>query len=195
MTDQTAPLTVYYILAIVLVASSLIGMRLPIAKAAKMVLAWVAIFAIGFSLFTFRSEFSALGDRLYASATGAPVALEGGELRVDMAEDGHFWVTGKVNGESVRFLIDSGASVTTLSADTAAAAGIASSGRRSVVSTANGRIVVAQANAGRLEIGPIARTDFPVNVSDRDGIDILGMNFLSSLDGWRVERGDLVMRP
>ena len=195
MTDQTAPLTVFYILAIVLVASSLIGMRLPIAKAAKMVLAWVAIFAIGFSLFTFRSEFSALGDRLYASATGAPVKLEGGELRVDMAEDGHFWVTGKVNGESVRFLIDSGASVTTLSADTAAKAGIAPSGRRSVVTTANGQIVVALAEAEKLEIGPIARTDFPVNVSDRDGIDILGMNFLSSLDGWRVERGDLVMRP
>ena len=195
MSDTTAPQTIYYLLAIVLVASSLIGMRLPIAKAAKMLLAWVAIFAIGFSLFSFRSEFSALGDRLYASATGAPVELEGGELRVDMAEDGHFWVTGKVNGESIRFLIDSGASTTTMSAESATKAGIVPSGRRSVVNTANGQIVVAQAEAGKLEIGPIQRSDFPVDVSDRDGIDILGMNFLSSLDSWRVERGDLVMRP
>ena len=64
-----------------------------------------------------------------------------------------------------------------------------------MVNTANGQIVVSQANAGRLDIGPIERIDFPVNVSDRDGTDILGMNFLSSLDSWRVERGDLVMRP
>ena len=195
MSDTTAPQTVYYLLAIVLVASSLIGMRMPIGKAAKMALAWVAIFAIGFALFSFRSEFSALGDRLYASATGGPVELEGGELRVDMAEDGHFWVTGRVNGESVRFLVDTGASVTTLSAETAAKAGIVPSGRRTAVNTANGQIIVALAEAGKLEIGPIERVDFPVNVSDRDGINILGMNFLSSLDGWRVERGDLVMRP
>jgi aspartyl protease family protein len=189
------PVAVYYILAIVLVASSLIGMRLSIGKAAKMALAWVAIFTIGFSLFTFRSEFSALGNRLYASAVGAPVELEGGELRVDMAEDGHFWVTGEVNGKRVRFLVDSGASVTTLSAETAAEAGIAPTRRRSVVDTANGQVVVAHAYAGRFEIGSIERTDFPVHVTDRDGVDILGMNFLSSLDSWRVEGRDLVMRP
>ncbi len=189
------PVAVYYILAIVLVASSLIGMRLSIGKAAKMALAWVAIFTIGFSLFTFRSEFSALGNRLYASAVGAPVELEGGELRVDMAEDGHFWVTGEVNGKRVRFLVDSGASVTTLSAETAAEAGIAPTRRRSVVDTANGQVVVAHAFAGRFEIGSIERTDFPVHVTDRDGVDILGMNFLSSLDSWRVEGRDLVMRP
>lgn len=193
--SENGPYVVYYVIGAVFVASALFGMRLPIGKALKMALAWVVIFAIAFALFTFRSEFSALGDRLYASAVGDPVELEGGELRVDMAEDGHFWVRGKVNGKSARFLIDSGASVTTLSASTAADAGIAPTNRRSVVDTANGRIVVAQANATRLEIGPIERTDFPVHVSDRDGTDILGMNFLSSLDSWRVERGDLVMRP
>lgn len=193
--SENGPYVVYYVIGAVFVASALFGMRLPIGKALKMALAWVVIFAITFALFTFRSEFSALGDRLYASAVGDPVELEGGELRVDMAEDGHFWVRGKVNGKSVRFLIDSGASVTTLSASAAAAAGIAPTNRRSVVNTANGQILVAQATAGRLEIGPIARTDFAVNVSDRDGTDILGMNFLSTLDSWRVERGDLVMRP
>ena len=64
-----------------------------------------------------------------------------------------------------------------------------------MVDTANGQIVVALAEAGRFEIGSIERTDFPVHVTDRDGVDILGMNFLSSLDSWRVEGGDLVLRP
>jgi len=188
------PQFTYYVLAIVLVASSLISMRLPIGKAAKMAAAWVLIFVVVFGLFTFKGEFRALGDRLYASAVGAPVE-SGGELRLPMAEDGHFWVRGEVNGKSVRFLVDSGASVTTLSADTASAAGVSTSGRRTMVNTANGQIVVALADVDRLSIGSIEREDFPVNVSDRDGTDILGMNFLSSLDGWRVERGELVMRP
>jgi aspartyl protease family protein len=193
--DGTAISAVYGVLAIVLVGSSLVAMRLPLGKAVKMALAWVAIFGIAFALFTFRSEFKALGNRLYASAMGDPVALAGGEMRIEMAEDGHFWVRGKVNGTNVRFLVDSGASTTTLSAETAAAARVQPSGERRIVNTANGRIVVARATAARLTIGTIERSGFAVDVTSRDSTDILGMNFLSSLDGWRVEKGELVLQP
>ena len=68
MNGDTAGHAIYAALAAMLVASSLIGMRLPIAKVAKMALAWVAIFGVGFVLFSFRSEFSALGSRLRAEA-------------------------------------------------------------------------------------------------------------------------------
>lgn len=191
---DNGPSIVYYILAIVLVGSSLIGMRLPIAKAAKMALAWVAIFAGVFVLFSFRSEFSALGDRLYASAFGTPLE-SGGELRIPMAEDGHFWVRGSVNGESVRFLVDSGASTTTLSAETAREAGVQPTNRQVMVSTANGRVIMSRAYIDRLELGSIDRSEFPVDINPSDDTNILGMNFLSSLSGWRVERGDLVLKP
>lgn len=195
MSEGSAPYAVYNLLAILMVVSSLVAMRLPLGKAAKMAAAWVLIFAVGFALFTFRSEFKAFGNRLYASAFGEPVALEGGELRIEMAEDGHFWARGEVNDVSVRFLVDSGASITTLSAETAAAAGIVPGRRRQAVNTANGQILVAQAEAARLRIGSIERTDFTVAVSDRDSTDILGMNFLSSLGSWRVEGGELILRP
>ena len=192
--SDTGPSFVFYILAIVLVASSLVGMRLPLAKAAKMALAWVAIFGAGFVLFSFRSEFSALGDRLYASAMGTPME-SGGELRIPMAEDGHFWVRASVNGESARFLVDSGASVTTISAATAREAGIVPTRRQSSVNTANGQVLMAHAFADRLEVGSIKRNDFPVNINNQDETNILGMNFLSSLNGWRVEKSDLILRP
>ena len=192
--SDTGPSLVFYILAIILVGSSLIGMRMPIAKAAKMVLAWAAIFGAVFILFSFRSEFSSLGHRLYSSAVGTPYE-SGGELRIPMAEDGHFWVRGSVNGESVRFLVDSGASVTTLSAETARDAGVVATNRRVLVSTANGRVIMSRAYVDRLEVGSIERAEFPVDINERDGINILGMNFLSSLSSWRVERSDLVLRP
>ncbi|WP_339426984.1 aspartyl protease family protein, partial [Pseudomonas proteolytica] len=48
----------------------------------------------------------------------------GKEMRVPMAADGHFWVRVKLGGIERRMLVDSGATVTAISADTAAAAGI-----------------------------------------------------------------------
>jgi aspartyl protease family protein len=74
-------------------------------------------------------------------------------------------------------------------------AGVPLTGQRIAVSTANGIAPVRLASLDRLEVGPILRNDFPINVSDRDDVNVLGMNFLSSLRGWRVEGHDLVLRP
>ena len=59
---------------------------------------------------------------LRAEATGTPVA-QGETIRIPMAIDGHFWVEGRINGEPVKFLVDSGATMTTIGADTAARPG------------------------------------------------------------------------
>src|SRR6476659_2992054 len=47
--------------------------------------------------------------------------VAGRELRVRMSPDGHFWAIASVNGVKRRMLIDSGATVTAISARTAAA--------------------------------------------------------------------------
>lgn len=192
--SDTAPNAIYYVLVLVLVASALVSMRLPLGKAAKIAAAWVAIFGVAFVLFAFRGEFTGVFDRLRAEATGTPI-LEGGEVRVPVAADGHFWVDATVNGRPVRFLVDSGASITTVSDETARAAGIRTDGRTAYVDTANGRAQVRQSSADKLAIGPIERTDFPIDVNSGDRTNVLGMNFLSSLRGWRVEGHDLVLRP
>jgi aspartyl protease family protein len=193
VTDNT-PNALYYVMVIVLVASSLVSMRLPLGKAAKMVAAWVAIFGVAFVLFAFRGEFSGFADRIRAEATGAPI-LEGNDVRIPVADDGHFWVDAAVNGRRARFLVDSGASVTTVSDELAREAGIPTDGTVIYVDTANGRAPVHQAYAGKLEVGTIERADFPVDVNDRDRSNVLGMNFLSSLHSWRVEGHDLVLHP
>ena len=189
-----APNAVYYGMGIVLVLSSLIAMRLPLGKALKMGFAWVAIFGVAFVLFAFRGEFSGLTDRLRAEATGAAIVADG-EVRIPVGDDGHYWLEAQVNGRSARFLVDSGATITTVSRSLAERAGVPLTGQRIAVSTANGIAPVRLASLDRLEVGPILRNDFPINVSDRDDVNVLGMNFLSSLRGWRVEGHDLVLRP
>ena len=191
MNGFDAPYAVYYVILLVAVAGSLIGMRQPVGKMLKMALAWVAIFGIGFILFSFRSEFSALGQRLRSEAMGSAI-LEGQTVRIPMAEDGHFWVRGSVDGRTTRFLIDSGASVTALSDD--AAKGLDPSGQVAI-DTANGTVIAHRVHVTRLEIGPIVREDFPgVTAAEFGDTNVLGMNFLSSLAGWGVEGRTLVLR-
>ena len=50
---DNAPYIVFYVLAALFVASSLIGRQLPLGKTVKMVLAWIAIFAVAVAIFVF----------------------------------------------------------------------------------------------------------------------------------------------
>lgn len=184
----------YMALLLVLVGSALVSRRLPIGKTLKMAAAWAAIFAVGFVLFSFRSEFMAIGSRLKAEAIGTPIQ-SGEELRIPMASDGHFWVAASVNGIEESFLVDSGASLTTISRETADRAGVETGMRVSLVETANGTVQMRRATAESFSVGAIRREDFSLQVNDHSQGNVLGMNFLSSLQSWRVEGNYLVLQP
>ena len=186
---------VYILMALMLVLGSLMTRREPAAKLITMALAWVAIFAAGFVLFTFRDDFGWVVQRLRAEATGEPVA-QGREIRIPMAIDGHFWIGGELNGVRVKFLVDSGATMTTIGRETAERAGVEVAARPDqVVRTGNGLIRVSSGRARILAIGPIERRDLAMHVADNADLNVLGMNFLSSLQRWGVEGRWLVLVP
>lgn len=194
--DQAADF-LYLILVLVLVASAFFARRLPIGQSLKMLLAWGLIFLAAFVVFTLKDDFAALGRRIVGEASsGSQVVETGRELRIKQALDGHFWVDGKLNGQTVRFLIDSGATTTSIAAETARRAGIERSGEfPTIVETANGAITVDRGRAERLQIGSIERVDHAVHVSEAFGdTNVLGMNFLSSLSAWGVEGKWLVLK-
>ena len=194
MTNDWMLGSLYLLMAIMLVAGSLMSRREKFAKMATMALAWVAIFGAGFILFTFRDDLGFVAQRLKAEATGEPV-VEGQEVRIPMAIDGHFWVNASLNGQKIKFLVDSGATMTTIGRDTAAEAGILVSDRRNqVVRTGNGILRVATARADSLSIGPIERNDVGLHVADHEDLNVLGMNYLSSLERWGVEGRWLILQ-
>lgn len=194
--DQALNL-VYLVGCLILVASGLLVRRAPIGQTLKMALAWVLIFAAAFAVFTLRDDFRALGGRILAELTGeAGQQVKGSELRIRAASDGHFWIDGEVNGRAVRFLVDSGATVTTLTRASADRAGVAAGGGFGVVvETANGTTMVDRGRARSLKIGPIERSDLAVHISSTLGdTNVLGMNFLSTLSAWGVEGRTLVLK-
>src|SRR6476620_962561 len=184
---------VYVLMAAMLVLGALITRREPAAKLFTMALAWIAIFGAGFVLFTFRDNLGWVAQRLKAEAIGTPIQ-QGHETRIPMAIDGHFWVNAKVNGKDVKFLVDSGATMTTIDRETAKAAGIEVGNHRDqFVRTGNGIIRVSSAKAEEMDIGGIKRSDVSVQIADNDDLNVLGMNFLSSLSRWGVEGRWLIL--
>jgi aspartyl protease family protein len=122
--------------------------------------------------------------------------VSGKELRVKMASDGHFWVTGTINGVKRRMLIDSGATITALSNATAEAANVsASSGFTPVIlRTANGAAPAQTGTVEEVRIGNIVARDLKVVTAPGLGsLDVLGMNFLSQLKSCLVEDGTLIL--
>ena len=183
----------YLLMSAMLVLGLLMTRRERAARLFTYGLAWVAIFAAGFVLFAFRDNFTWVAQRLRAETDGTPVS-QGREMRIPMAIDGHFWVKAELNGQDVRFLVDSGATTTTIDRNTARAAGVEISQRRDqYVRTGNGVIRVASARADEIKIGTITRHDVALEVADNDDLNVLGMNYLSTLSRWGVEGRWLVL--
>lgn len=197
MTDDLAR-WIWGIGALVLVGSSLISRRLPIGQALKMTLAWVAIFSVVFVLFLFRNEGRAVWSRAATELSGNAGQTVGDTLRIKKSDDGHFWIRANVNGKPLEFLIDSGATVTTLTPKAADVAGVESQGAFPVlVETANGTVEAHRAEIESLILGPITQNYAPAQIGG-DGMgdtNLLGMSFLSSLKSWRVEGDTLILEP
>jgi aspartyl protease family protein len=124
--------------------------------------------------------------------------VDGRETRIRMAPNGHFFADVTLGGVKRRMLIDSGATVTALSAKTAREAGLElDRGLMPVmIQTANGAVTAHKAEVPELRIGNIVARDLTVVVSPAFGqVDVIGMNLLSKLQSWRVEGKTLILVP
>jgi aspartyl protease family protein len=124
--------------------------------------------------------------------------VSGKELHVQISPDGHFWVLASVNGVRRRMLIDSGATVTAISQSTARAARVdTGSGLTPVVlQTANGAAAARTGKVDEIQVGNIVARNLRIVTSPGLGnLDVLGMNFLSKLQSWRVEGDTLILVP
>jgi aspartyl protease family protein len=124
--------------------------------------------------------------------------VAGDTTRIPLSPDGHFWIKARVNGEQRRFLVDTGATLTAISVNTAVAAGVEPGpmDRALVLQTANGAVQAQTAVVRELRFGNIVARDLDVVITPGMGeTNVIGMNLLSRLASWRVEGRTLILTP
>ena len=124
--------------------------------------------------------------------------VSGDETRIPLSNDGHFWISATVNGTPARFMVDTGATLTALSPGTAEATGAQSGmlGRTVMLRTANGTVEADLVTLEELRFGNVVARDLDAVVAPGLGeTNVVGMNLLSRLAGWRVEGNTLVLEP
>jgi len=188
---------IFYLMAAILPISALMARRVPWRRVVLLVLIWTVIIGTAALIATIgHNGFADRWDRMKAMVSNDDQQVAGGTIRIRMADDGHFWASARINGVERRMLIDSGATTTALSVGTARAAGITGteSAFPTMLDTANGSVMAKVAIADTLALGPIVARQLHVVVAPEFGnVDVIGMNFLSRLGGWRVEGKTLVL--
>jgi aspartyl protease family protein len=105
-------------------------------------------------------------------------------LAIKRSRDGHFRLEGRINGQIVRMIVDTGASGVSLDASLARRLSLPSSGPRVELSTANGVTEGYRIKLQELRLGDIVLHDVTANVSpnfgDPDEV-LLGMTALKHL--------------
>ena len=114
------------------------------------------------------------------------------------SSDGHFWADGEVNGRTVRFLVDTGATAVALTPADAARLGIdpADLHYGYKVVTAGGQIRAASVRLGSITVAGARLENVDALVIEK-GLDtsLLGMTYLGRLSRFEATRGALVLQP
>ncbi len=122
---------------------------------------------------------------IYQYLKPKPLAVSAaGELVIPRARDGHFYADGSVNGKSVRFLVDTGATLVVVSEEFARSAGL-SGGTPTVFRTANGELNGRVVSDVPVAVGPVAVSGVRIGVGlagHEAGGGLLGQNFLSKFE-------------
>ncbi|MBY8824488.1 retropepsin-like aspartic protease family protein [Sphingomonas colocasiae] len=111
--------------------------------------------------------------------------------------DGHFYADAQVNGATIRFLVDSGASAVVLSRADAQRAGIAASAGEftAEAQAASGTVRLKPVVIDRIAIGPVSARDVTGAVAETDmPISLLGQSFLARISHVEIEKDAMRLR-
>lgn len=200
--DSFAGMLYYGIWAIAL-GAGILGSRMSFGDISRKLAIWVLI-ALGLVTgFQYRYELQDFASRVTAGLVpGSPMSLTTGDgkaaVMIDRSANGHFEVRATVNGVTVSFLVDTGASAIVLTNADAQRIGIDTSRLDYLIRvyTANGSAMAARAVADRVIIGGIERDRMPILVAQPGKLatSLLGMNYLDTLGSYEVRGDRLILR-
>ncbi len=191
MSDWETGRLFYLIALLALVASwFLYGQRQRLSTTIQQLLIWLGIFVLLIIGYGFRDT---LTGELFPSAA-RQVSAE--TIAVNRSINGSFEATAEVNGVSVLFLVDTGASQVVLSQADARRVGFDPSALEfsGAASTANGLVRTAPISLDTLSFGGFTNRDVPATVNGGElDVSLLGMSYLGLFDSIEIRDNTLFL--
>jgi aspartyl protease family protein len=132
-------------------------------------------------------------------AYAAPDSADAGSRSISIPRDGrgHFLTDGRIDGQRIDFMVDTGASVIALNETSAARFGLRPmpGDYKMTVNTANGSIKAAPTRLAMVDIGGLIVRDVDALVLPDEALseNLLGLSFLSKLKRFEYANGKMVL--
>ena len=184
---------IYLILLLLMVAGWFyMQNRQGLNKSLQQIAVWGMIFigaAAGYGLWGDITRNSGIPRQSYETGTGA--------VTIPRSADGHYYLTALVNGEAIRFVVDTGASDMVLTRQDAERAGLSPEtlnylGR---ATTANGEVRTAYVRLSEVQLGEVSDFDVPAVVNDGEmPQSLLGMGYLQRWGRIEIANNELILK-
>lgn len=189
---------VYLALILVVLVSSIFSRRnLEFTKILKYSAIWAGIGFAVIALYAYRFEFADFKARIAGEINPSRAQVnKDGEMVINLASDGHFYLDSKINSVPVRFMIDTGASDVVLSLSEAKRVGIDVTKLHfnKAYQTANGTSFGATILLDEFEIAGVKFYDVSASVNSAPmGTSLLGMSFLRRFKKYEFYQDRLVL--
>lgn len=187
--DQIATLLYLSLLLVAIGGWVFVRNRASLGSLAQMAALWGLIFLGAIAAF-------GLWDDIRRNTTPQQTMIADNAIELPRSPDGHFYAVMELNGQSVRFMIDTGATQLVLTQADAQRVGLKPAdlpylGRSE---TANGVIKTAYSSVEEIRFGPFHNTDVGVSITQSDlGISLLGMRYLGLFDSVEIRQDRLII--
>jgi aspartyl protease family protein len=134
-----------------------------------------------------------------SQAAPAGPSVQAGLRSLSIPRDarGHFATEGRIDGQRIGFMVDTGASVVALNESSAARFGLRPTPGQytAKVTTANGTIKAARAQIAMMDVGGLIVRDVDAMVLPDEALseNLLGLSFLSKLKRFEFANGQMVL--
>ncbi len=181
-----------------LVGSAVLSRPHGLGHSLKQLVIWIGIFLIVMAGYSYRYELQDVASRISGGLiAGSPISRVDAKGRNQVTlirnANGHFSARAKISGQTISFLVDTGASSIVLSNSDAKLVGIDVDNLSYTipVSTANGMTTSARARIDNIAIGTLEKDGMSVMVSRSGDLEqsLLGMDFINRLRSFEI-RGD-----
>ncbi len=189
--------SIYYIILLAILISSLFFRReLKLSQAIKYLAWWSIIAIIVVIIYSYRYEFSDFKNRILGEINPTAARVIDNQIIINLSQDGHFYVDTKINGKALRFMIDTGASDIVINPDEAKKIGIDLDNLRfdRHYQTANGTVYGASISIQEIEISGVKFNNIPASINGADmGTSLLGMRFLRQFKKYEFYQDKLIL--